>query len=80
MTAPLATASANPAGVAAPTQQAAVVPAAGMLRNARTITVPAFRFLVAVGDRVGVRSAPLPPSASHWRRTGSISVRSCWSA
>lgn len=50
MTAPLATASANPTGVAAPTQQAAIAAAAtGMLRNAKTITVPAVRFLALWG-------------------------------
>lgn len=48
MTAPLATV--HPAAVAAPAPSAAVVsPAAGMLRDARAITVPPFRFLVLWG-------------------------------
>jgi serine phosphatase RsbU (regulator of sigma subunit) len=50
LTAPLATASATPSGVAAPTQRAVVAPpAGGLLRNTRTIAVPAFRFLVLWG-------------------------------
>lgn len=50
MTAPLATASATPSGVAAPTQRAVVAPpAGGLLRNTGTIAVPAFRFLVLWG-------------------------------
>lgn len=49
MTAPLANASANRAGVTAPTPPIEVAPAAGMLRNARTITVPTFRFLLLWG-------------------------------
>jgi serine phosphatase RsbU (regulator of sigma subunit) len=47
LTAPLATASANPAEVAAlPQNAAAELPAADVARAARTVTVPAARFLI----------------------------------
>jgi serine phosphatase RsbU (regulator of sigma subunit) len=49
LTAPLATASAGPSGVAAPAPPAAAAPPAGLLHSARTIAVPAFRFLVLWG-------------------------------